>query len=202
MSTKPKKKRKERNARLPKEEIDILEYEPLIGKILHKLAKKHGPWVYRYKEELHQEGFVGLIQAYNRYDPTRGTYVTIAYLRVWSAMQKVVNKEAKRYVKTEHLEEMRTSGKSSAVGGPSVNWQDLIPSHEVNYGAVLRLAVPDEKDRELMNHVIGGTLKKDLPKAVGLTVRATKESLKRVREDILAVCNEMYLESSKLKVRG
>ncbi len=199
MPTKQQKiyrKRKERNERPFKKDIDLLAYDPLMNKVLNKLAKRHGIWVYFYREELIQEGYTGLMQAYNVYDRERGTFVTIAYLRVWSAMQKFINKEARMYVKTENLEAMK-----GAAEGKDVLWQDMIPSSEIDYGAVLRLAVIKPKDRELMNHVIGGTLRKDIPKKVGLSIRATKESIERLRDDIIEVCNEMYLGTPKLKAR-
>jgi RNA polymerase sigma factor (sigma-70 family) len=49
------------------------QYEPMLYKIIHSLH------IYKNWEEFHQIGLIGLWEASQRYDPTKGTFTNYAY---------------------------------------------------------------------------------------------------------------------------
>jgi RNA polymerase sigma factor (sigma-70 family) len=61
----------------------VTQFQDLVGHILKKFIK---PGIDQ--DDLLQEGYCGLLKAYDRYDPNRGiTFMTYAYPWVYSAMQ-------------------------------------------------------------------------------------------------------------------
>jgi len=183
------KKRKERNPRPLKEDIDLLGYDALINKVMVKLVKKHGKWVYRYQGELRQEGSIGLIKAHKVYDRTKGTFVTIAYLKVYTQMSRFLIKEARIFSKTNRLEELTLK---MLTGRDSIDWQDLFPSHEISYEVVVRLGAKSKLDKEIIYHLIKGTYRRNIPAKVGLTDEQFEVELSRIKDNLVAVCYELY----------
>ena len=184
---KPEKpKWKERHERIPKEDVDILDYHPLIMKELHKLAGDYGKFVWQYEHELVQEGYIGLMNAWEKYDPERGTFVTIAYLRVQTKMGRELVKHIKEYIKLNHLEDIKF------MDGDSMMWEDIFPSNEVDYEAVCKLACKDAIDVELVYGLVNGVTKKDMPVWIGTTHKEMLRRYKALREEMIAVVNELY----------
>lgn len=187
--TPPNKKWKERHPRLPKDQINILDYHGLLIKIVNKLAKDYGLFVYEYEEDLIQVGYIALIAAWEKYDPTRGTYVTIAWLRAHTYMQRALFKHIKSYVGTVNLEDLKFKDSEDCMG-----WQDLFPSQDVDYFAVARIGIRDYDDIgwKLFEALCNGKLKRSMPKILGLNMEEVEEAYDDLKEDLLGACEELY----------
>ena len=188
---KPKRKFKERHKRLPKDQINILDYKNLLIKIINKLAKDYGLFVYDYEEDLLQTGYVALIAAWEKYDKTRGTFVTIAWLRAHTYMQRQLFKYIKEYVATVNLEDLKFSDSEDNMG-----WQDLFPSQDVDYFAVAKVGIRDYDDVGwlLFEALCNGKMVRSWPKLLGLNKEETAEAYADLRSDLLAACAELYPE--------
>ncbi len=197
--TEPKLKHKERNTRPPKDSINILEYDRLLHKMIYKMSKTYGKWVFDYKEELMQEGYIGLIKAHKVYDPTRGTFVTIAYLRVHTEMCHYLNHKAKGFVRMNNLEDVQ--GKSSPLGGGSFTWEDLFAGNEVDYLAVARLSIDKEDivSQKLFEGLIMGVRKGSLHKFCGVPRDEIQGRIDELKGLMVAVVEELYGDSSSYK---
>jgi hypothetical protein len=192
--SKPKDKKplkhKERNKRVGKEEVDILEYEALVWKIICKEAAGKGNWVYDYKEELKQLGFMALMSAHNSYDPTKGTFITIAWLRVSTHIGRFLRKQAIYFSSINHLEDLSfTTGSNEAI-----SWQDLFASSEIDLNVIIRLAVNKEDDIDwlIVHLLMTGCNRREFPRELGLSHTETKERIAALRENLVSVCNEIY----------
>lgn len=190
VASKPKLRHKERNKRLDKDDVDILDYEPLVWKIITKFAATKGNWVYDYKEELKQIGYMALISAHKSYDPTKGTFVTIAWLRIQTHVGRFLRKQSIYFSSVNHLEDLNyTTGSNEAIA-----WEDLFPSNEIDLNVIARLAVNknDDIDWKLLDLLVMGEKKRSIPKKLGLTHAETKTRIGLLRENLVAVCNEIY----------
>lgn len=187
---KKKVKHKERNKREAKEDIDILDYEPLIWKIITKAAMTQGNWVYDYKDDLKQVGYLALMSAFNSYDPAKGTFITIAWLRITTHVGRFLRKKAIHYSSTNHLEDLSfTTGSNEAIA-----WEDLFPSNEIDLVVIANLAVSkeDDIDWEILKMLTNGVKKRSMPKRLGLTHAETTRRIDLLRTNMVAVCNEIY----------
>jgi len=184
----------ERHNRIPKKDIDILGYNRLIMKVMSQLAKKHGRWVYDYREELEQEGIIGLIKAYHTYDPNRGTYVTIAYLKIHTEMTRCINRRARTFVHMNQLEDINPPG---AEGRGKLTWEDLFPGNLVDYFSVARLSINPEEEKlwKLFEGLCNGVLKPPMYLYVGVTKEELVGLTKELRERMASVVLELYGES-------
>ena len=189
-------KHKERNKRVEKEDVNILDYEALIWKIITKSAMTHGNWVYDHKESLKQVGYMALMSALKSYDPTKGTFITIAWLRVTTHIGRVVRKKAIEYASTNHLEDLNfTTGSNEAIA-----WQDLFPSNEIDLNVIGRLAInPDDNvDVYILSMLTKGVSRRSMPRQLSellgyeMTHEEAKERVKTLRDNMVAVCNEIY----------
>lgn len=187
---KPKYKHKERHERIPKDEVDILQYEPLIWKIICTFAGKLGNWVYDYKEELKQIGYIALMSAHKDYNPERGTFVTLGYLRVHTHITRFLRKQSIHFGSCHHLEELNLKSGSSL----AIAWQDLFPSNEIDLNVIARLAVSkeDDIDWKILECLINGVPKRSMPKQLGLTHVETERRIALLRENMVFVTNEIY----------
>ena len=191
MDTKEKIRWKERNPRLAKEEINILDYHSLIMKEIHSLANKYGKFVWKFQSDIVQEGYIGLIEAFNKYDPKRGTFVTLAYLRVKTRCSRELYRHIKEFKCCSHLEDL------THVEGDYMVWADIFPSNEVDYEGVCRLACKDYTDRELVIGLAAGIVKEDMAVWIGTTHKEMLRRYDELREEMIAVCNELYEGNDK-----
>lgn len=88
-SNKPKE---EVHARVNKEDINVLDYYELIGKMLRTMTEKYGPVVFNLAEDLGQYAFELLLKAKKDYNPNKGTFVTLAYLRLFTMMDRYIQR--------------------------------------------------------------------------------------------------------------
>lgn len=86
----------EKHDRIPKEDIDVTQYNQLTGKVLMTLTKKHGRKVFGMRDDLISLSYEILLMAKKVYDPSRGTFVTLAYLRLYTLLDRYIFRELKR----------------------------------------------------------------------------------------------------------
>ena len=190
---------KERNKRIPKDEVDLLGYDKLMKKVLYQLGKKHGQWVFDLKEELLQEGIIGLIKAHKAYDPDRGTFVTIAYLKIHTEMTRLINKRAREFVCMNNLEEIKFCYVQGSTA--KLSWQELFPSSDVDYLAVAKLSIKedDKVGWKLLEGLCNGVRKNSMHKFIGLSKADTERRLKKLKDDMIAVVLELYGDTENYK---
>lgn len=63
--------------------IDIMEYTPLLHKVAGKFPKK-------YREDLVQEGYLVLHRLSERFDPSKGTFESFVYLDLYHTFRRFV----------------------------------------------------------------------------------------------------------------
>jgi hypothetical protein len=129
------------------EEIDVNNYSNLVVKVFKGLIQKFGPWINRHRDDLIQQGYIGLIKAKEKYTPGRGSFIALAYLRIMSAMQEEIAKYAKYEMNTTPIEEIKhVSGNEDA---DKLDWADMFPGDIIDYGVLLRM-VEDNDDRKVL----------------------------------------------------
>ena len=97
------KPQEEVHKRIPEDEVDVTEYEPLIHKVVKDFARTYGDLITDNYEDYVSAGYIALIKAKKAYDPERGTFVTIAFLKVLSAVQALYLK----YKKQQSVSDLR-----------------------------------------------------------------------------------------------
>lgn len=97
------KPQEEVHKRVPKDEVDVTEYEPLIHKVVKDFARTYGDLITDNYEDYVSVGYIALVKAKKAYDPDRGTFVTIAFLKVLSAVQALYLK----YKKQQSVSDLR-----------------------------------------------------------------------------------------------
>lgn len=81
--------KKEKHPRIPVEDVDVTQYYALVNKMIRGYARSYGQIITDNYEEFFSAGIVGLLKAKRDYDPTRGTFVTIAYRKVFTAVHNL-----------------------------------------------------------------------------------------------------------------
>jgi RNA polymerase sigma factor (sigma-70 family) len=74
------------------------QYEPMIYKIMHTLH------IYKNLDEFYQLGLIGLWEASNRFDPTKGNFTNYAYTYIKGLFLSEMSKTRKNEERTVHLE--------------------------------------------------------------------------------------------------
>lgn len=129
VSNKPKP---EVHGRPNPEDINVADYDPLIYKFIHGYARTYGAIIVENIEDFYAVGLEGIMKAKKAYDPSRGTFVTIAYYKVFTEVSKLYRKLVKEYehcdLSTEEQTEMHQRSVSDALGsaiGSSVDYSAL-----------------------------------------------------------------------------
>ena len=133
-----------------------------------------------------QEGYIGLIKALEVYDPDRGTYVTIAYLKVYTEMTRCLLKAGREYRNTVPLEDL------SLPNGSAGDWESLFQNEIIDFDAVVRLSCLDDEDFELYKHLALGTRSRSIHVQMGITEEEVAWIKEELKENMVAVCNEIY----------
>jgi len=187
-------KHKEVHERIPKDQVNVLDYKPLINKVLQSLAKTYGQYVYDYDEELKQDGIIALLKAKEDYDPTRGTYVTLAWLRIRTFMHRRLIKESEQYANTCYLEDLALPSDSSE---PLI-WEDLLPSNQVDFAAVARLACTDSLDWKILEGLTEeGVNPRQLHQFIGLPFNITQARVAQLKDNMAEVVKDIYSAPEK-----
>lgn len=122
--------KEEQHDRIPKEDVHVEEYEELIAKVYHRMVNKYGEWVTYHKESLFQQGYMGLCKAKQSYDPSRGTFVTLGYLKIHTEMTRYLTKKWNKQKREVYLEEALEER------GDAVNnyaWEDYQGGYSIDY---------------------------------------------------------------------
>ena len=154
MKTKKELKAIKQRMTYPKtrKEIDVMNYKNLVLKVYNNLTVKFGQWLHRYRVDLVQTGYIGLIKAKEKYVPGRGSFVALAYLRIMSAMQEEIAKYAKYEMNTTPLEEMTVST-GDPEGSGNITWEDMFKGDILDYGLIFRM-ISDDDDRQVLVGII------------------------------------------------
>jgi hypothetical protein len=132
-------------------DIDIMDYENLVNKVFNSRVKKFGGWVHLYREEMVQEGFIGLMKAKEKYQPGRGSFLGLAWLRISKAMNTELAKFAKYNMNTKPIDSL--NGYARVDGNSSLNWEDLVAGDIIDYEVIIGF-VSEEDDKKLLHGII------------------------------------------------
>jgi len=190
--TQKKLRHKERHKRIPKNKVDLLAYDKLIHKVIWNISKARGMWVKRITDDLIQQGYIGLIEAQKSYDPTKGTFVTWAYLKIHKHMLRLIDKENKNRYRQVHLEELSKQSSGVSAAQDYSSWQEIFPSRQVDYGSILRLALVDSIDIQMVELFMSGTYYRNLHFKLGLTEEEVVERWAGAKQLVIEVCRELY----------
>lgn len=138
------------------------------------------------REDLIQDGFVGLLEAAWRFDAGREAgFLTYAHYRIWGAIRQSL-KKARRL--PEHLEEFAMENKDGDMLCPLDNLQapEPDPEQQARYGDLLAslekaLAKLDEHERELLRQrFVENQTMQSMADNQGLSVAAIFHRLQKV----------------------
>jgi len=163
------------------EDIIIEDYHNLVLKVYCHMIAKFGTWLQRYKQDLIQSGYCGLIKAKEKYEPGRGSFLGLAWLRIQSAMQSDIAKYAKFETYTMPIEDLKLY--ANAADSEQLDWQDLIPSEMVDYESVLRM-ITDPDDQKLLEGIIEMYPYWKLRKILGETKEEHDARVARLKDEL------------------
>jgi len=86
------KPKKEVHKRIPVDDVDVTQYYPLINKWVRSYERSYGRIITDNYEDFTSAGLIGILKAKKVYDPTRGTFVTIAFRKVFTEIAKLYKK--------------------------------------------------------------------------------------------------------------
>lgn len=149
----------------PDEEGQVRRHAPLVYGLLGRVP--HPPEL---RDDLLQEGFLGLVEALRGFDRARGTrFSTYAIPRIWGRMRHLLRSGARRF---QH-EETRDSEFWAAVADPLDRF-----ASEVSLEAALRGLEPDQAAL-LRRRLFEGLDERRLAEALGVSQSTVSRRLKR-----------------------
>jgi len=191
--------KKEKHKRIPKEDVNLLDYTALLKGVFNKFVIAYGPLVAIWEEDLMQEGQIGLMKALDKYDPKKGTFVTIAWLKVHTAMTRKLNCKGGILQVLKHeisFEDMGNknwsrSGGSASGGMAEVSWEETFEGTPVNYDALV-WHFTDPKDRKAAYCIFKYLSKKNRIKILGEPIEEADVRCERVFSEMLTLLNLWY----------
>lgn len=129
------KPQEEVHKRIPEDEVDVTEYEPLIHKVVKDFARTYGDLITDNYEDYVSAGYIALIKAKKAYDPERGTFVTIAFLKVLSAVQALYLKY-KEQQSVSDLRKLKVNDKEGESVEDSDSFTESVSGSTVDYRVV------------------------------------------------------------------
>lgn len=129
------KPQEEVHKRIPEDEVDVTEYEPLIHKVVKDFARTYGDLITENYEDYVSAGYIALIKAKKAYDTERGTFVTIAFLKVLSAVQALYLKYKKQQSVSD-LRKLKVNDKEGESVEDSDSFTESVSGSTVDYRVV------------------------------------------------------------------
>ena len=129
------KPQEEVHKRIPEDEVDVTQYEPLIHKVVKDFARTYGDLITDNYEDYVSVGYIALMKAKKAYDPERGTFVTIAFLKVSSAVQALYLKYKKQQSVSD-LRKLKVSDKEGDSVEDSDSFTESVSGSTIDYGVV------------------------------------------------------------------
>ena len=127
--------KEEVHKRIPKDEVDVTQYEPLIHKIIKDFARTYGDLITDNYEDYVSVGYIALMKAKKAYDPDRGTFVTIAFRKVLSAVHALYLKYKKQQSVSD-LRKLKVSDKEGESAEDSDSFTENVSGSNIDYGVV------------------------------------------------------------------
>jgi len=133
--------REEVHKRIAKSEVDIDQYQPLVNKIVNSYVKCYGDIAFDNRDDLLQEGYIGLIKAKKTYDPERGTFVTHGYRCATSEINKKFKKLVDEYKRSDLSIDRETDGTGASSDHTSDAKSNVLshPGTIINYESIGRM---------------------------------------------------------------
>lgn len=78
--------------RIAVEDVDVTQYYPLINKWVRSYERSYGQVITDNYDDFVSVGLIGILKAKKAYDPSRGTFVTIAFHKVFTEIQTLYKK--------------------------------------------------------------------------------------------------------------
>ena len=134
-----------------KEDIDVTQYFKLIIKVFNHNVSRFGPWLKKHKEDVVQAGYIGLIKAKSKYEPKKGSFLGLAWLRIDSAIKAEVATLSRYHMNHVSLEDIGYS--PSATATDKLPWEEMFSGDILDYGIILRM-VKGEDHKKLLYGII------------------------------------------------
>lgn len=149
--------------------------------ILVKKKLKQCPDVRFFREEFESTGYQLLVEAADRFDPTRNvTFLTFASKYIWRRFLKVAWAARKKIINEISIEEIKPGTLFT------IDKKDLDPEEEKDYTQLVHDLSPNTPyDREVYYRVIvNGEHPKNLAEEFGCTVHAIKRRRQRITDNL------------------
>lgn len=173
---------KERHKRISKDEVRVRDYGPLVHKFIRGYIRTYGAIVSDHYDEFYAVGLEGIMKAKKVYDPERGTFVTIAYRKVFTEVHKLykqlVTDHQRKDLSTE--EQIEQSGMHQRTLGDALG---SAMGSSINYEALGR--VLNVEDRQLYECLLQGMFINDTCKKCGISRRRYHERVAQLKETIV-----------------
>jgi len=148
------------------------------------------------KEDLIQEGMIGLVKAYNTYDPSKGaSFKTFADLCINGQMINAVKASGRE--KNAPLNQavsldgpVGEEDDSPSLGETIAAGYDSSPEDQIIYSELMSLFTDPSKDlfssfeKNVMNYLVRGKKYKEIAKLLGKTPKQIDNAIQRIRKKI------------------
>jgi len=171
----------------------------LLKGLVNKFVIAYGPWVSMWEDELLQEGQIGLMKALDAYDPERGTFVTIAWLKVHTEMTRKLKAIRKIKRHEVYLEDLK---KDFNADNEEVAWEETFEGSCINYQALV-WHFTNWRDRRAAVCIFEQFSKKKRRLILKETMEESDERCERVFSEIMTLVGLWYggVECSPLSLK-
>ena len=139
-------------------------------------------------EDLYQEGQIGLLKALDAYDPTRGTFVTIAWLKVHTEITRRLNSVRKVMKYEVPFEDLKIDSTDDQEG---VTWEETFEGSDIDYNALV-WHFTNWRDRRAAVCVFEQHSKLKRRKNLKEPLDKADARCERVFQEIMTLCNLWY----------
>lgn len=128
--------KKEVHKRIPVDGVDVTKYYPLVNKWVRSYERSYGQIITDNYEDFVSAGLIGILKAKEVYDPSRGTFVTIAFHKVFTEISNLY----KKLLKQEELADNYSDSESDDSNSSSKTKRMYeVSGTYVDYGLIARL---------------------------------------------------------------
>ncbi|RLQ94873.1 sigma-70 family RNA polymerase sigma factor [Falsibacillus albus] len=158
------------------------QYEPMIHKIVHSLN------LYKNKDEFYQLGLIGLWKAYEKMDPSKGSFTSYAYINIKGAMTEELKSSVKReetftYAKEEYWENIENDHQMFSV---ALNDRDTLLSYCTK--------LTENQTKWVLYTFLYGMTAKDIAEKEGVSISAVKKWRNGAKEHLKKNKGKLFIE--------
>lgn len=179
--------KREKHKRLSPDEIDVTKYYRLVDKVLNRFQRKFGNVIMQNRDDLFAHGLIGLMKAKDAYDPSKGTYVTLAYLRVHSNIWEPLMKILKYRENNISLEDTKFPNMDIC----DTNWEEQVEGVNLDYewiGSMLN----SKLKRLVYFSLLYGYNMKEIMEFSGESRVIIRETIKEVKAETMCLVYDIY----------